>query len=92
MNVWLVRAGQRGENEDFALSRGLATIGWSELGDLNQYASKVDLLDALRMRHPDARPSRLQNWAGQIWAFYKTIQVGDIVAMPLKKRAAIGLD
>ncbi|MGC8485616.1 MAG: restriction endonuclease [Candidatus Baltobacteraceae bacterium] len=89
MNVWLVRAGKRGENEDLALSQDLATIGWSELGDLNQYASKVDLLDALRMRYPDARPSRLQNWAGQIWAFYKTMQVGDIVAMPLKKRAAI---
>lgn len=89
MNLWLVRAGRNGDREDLALSASLATIGWSELGDLSRYKSKSEVLDALAVCHPDANLGRLRNWAGQVWSFYQSIQGGDLVAMPLKKRAAI---
>ena len=88
-HLWLVRAGKSGDREDLALSAGIATIGWSELGDLNQYGSKGHLLDALAGCHPDANLRRLRNWAVQVWSFYHSIQIGDFVAMPLKKHAAI---
>lgn len=91
MSVWLVRAGRSGDREDLALSKGIATIGWSELGDLNRFTTKEEIGVALATCHPDANENRLQNWARQVWAFYRSIHDGDIVAMPLKKRAAIAL-
>ncbi len=89
MNVWLVRAGRSGDREDLALAEGIATIGWGELGDLSRFPTKADVQSALAECHPDANIGRLRNWAGQVWAFYQSISLGDIVAMPLKKRAAI---
>jgi restriction system protein len=38
---------------------------------------------------PTAKPSALANWAGQIDAFLFRIQVGDIVALPLKSTPAV---
>lgn len=89
--VWLVRAGREGEREDFALRSGLATIQWSELGDLSRFPSKQDIQDELAIQHQDANIFRLRNWAGQLWAFYANISIGDIIAMPLKKRAAVAI-
>jgi predicted Mrr-cat superfamily restriction endonuclease len=64
-------------------------IGWPELGDL----FLVKSLDAVRQRlneeHPDAKPSTVTNWAGQIDAFTRRIKTGDIVAMPLKTAPAV---
>jgi predicted Mrr-cat superfamily restriction endonuclease len=91
MNVWLVRAGRTGDREDLALESNIATIGWGELGDLTRFSEKPEIQSALATCHPDANIGRLRNWAGQVWAFYRTINIGDIVAMPLKKRAAIAL-
>lgn len=91
MDVWLVRAGRAGDREDLALECGLATIGWAELGDLRRFSNKTALQAALAACHPDANAGRLRSWTGQVWAFYQSVKIGDIVAMPLKKRAAIAL-
>ena len=39
-NVWVVRAGNRGQSEDFNFERGRATIGWEEIGDLSSCSSR----------------------------------------------------
>ena len=36
MALWLVRAGKRGEQEEFALNNRVAVIGWDDLPDLSQ--------------------------------------------------------
>jgi restriction system protein len=91
MNVWLIRAGSTGDRENLALDDGLSTIGWAELGNLSRFSLRDEVIDALAACYPDAGEGRLRNWASQIWAFYSLVQKGDIVAMPLKKRAAIAL-
>ncbi len=84
MSVWLVRAGGKGERQDFALDKGVAVIGWDDLPDLSQFDKREDLEAACREIYPDAKPRKIGNWAGQFWAFARGIQVGDIVALPLK--------
>jgi hypothetical protein len=42
MVVWLIRAGRYGQDEDLALEKNLAIIGWEELGDLSKVKSRED--------------------------------------------------
>ena len=39
MTLWLVRAGSRGEGEEYALTNNIVGIGWPELGDLSEVRS-----------------------------------------------------
>lgn len=89
MSIWLVRAGSGGENEGYALDNSVALIGWSEAGDLTGIGTKADLSTRLNQRFPDSKPKTLINWQSQIWPFLREIKVGDIVALPLKRRPAI---
>ena len=89
MAVWLVRAGSRGETETFALEHGVAAIGWDELPDVSGIASREQLADLMRQTYPDAKPQRIQNSVAQVWAFARTIAVGDLVTLPLKRRSAV---
>lgn len=89
MALWLVRAGSRGEREDLALEESLVIIGWEGLNDLSDIDTHEDLLARLEAAYPDAKKRTLRNWATQIWYFIKDMQVGDLVALPLKQRPAV---
>lgn len=89
MALWLVRAGARGEQETLAQEKNVAVIGWDELGDLSHISSKEELLELLRKTYPDDKENTLRNWRTQIWYFFKEIQIGDLVALPLKQRPSI---
>lgn len=91
MTLWLVRAGERGEREDFALEEGLAVIGWDELPDLSNIQSRASLKDIMRQRYPDAGEGRITNHTGQLWAFTNRMKQGDHVVLPLKSRAQIAV-
>ncbi|NLE76636.1 MAG: restriction endonuclease [Chloroflexi bacterium] len=41
--------------------------------------------------YPDINPKTIINWVGQLWAFVNRIQVGDLIVLPLKSRAAIAI-
>jgi len=84
MTLWLVRAGSRGEGEDYALQHNVVGIGWAELGDLSSVHSLEAIKRRLNEKYPDAKPSAVPNWAGQIDAFTHRIKEGDLVALPLK--------
>jgi restriction system protein len=89
MTVWLVRAGRHGENEAHALSHSAAVIGWDELGDLAGLDSFEDTRLRLQSTYSDAKESTISNWVSQVWAFVRRIEVGDLVALPLKTTPAI---
>lgn len=84
--AWLIRAGRNGEREHRALSEGLAILGWAEIGDLSRYHTWQELKTGLRAAYPDASPTVIGNWTGQLWKFDTAIQHGDLVVMPLKTR------
>jgi restriction system protein len=91
MAVWLVRAGEHGEQEDFAIQKGFAVVGWDELPDLSPIKSREDLAQLMKKTYPDQPPKRLINWTGQLWAFRNRIQADDLVVLPLKTRSAIAI-
>jgi restriction system protein len=84
--VWVVRAGKHGQDEPVALESGLAIIGFREIGDLATFASAKDLVAALRKADPEANQARAVNFSRQLLAFRDGLQVGDVVALPLKTR------
>jgi restriction system protein len=88
----MVRAGRHGEREQYAVEHGLAVIGWNELDfDLSALKTKDDLKKALEERHPSETKNAIANHAGQIWAFVKRIETGDMVVLPLKMQSAIAV-
>ncbi len=91
MTLWLIRSGKFGEREAFALDKGLAVIGWDELPDLSKLGSREELQSMLTATYHDVKVKTLANWESQLWPFAKVMAKGDLVAMPLKTRAAIAL-
>lgn len=89
MAIWLVRAGSGGERQEYALEHNTAVAGWDELADLRPYQSRDEIRQALTAAVPDAKPKKIMNWAAQLFAFAKRIQIGDLVLLPLKGRDAI---
>ena len=89
MTLWLVRCGSRGEGENYAFTNNVVGIGWPELGDLSAVHSLEAVKQRLGEQYPDAKQSRITNWAGQIDAFTRRIKEGDLVALPLKTAPAV---
>jgi len=91
MTVWMVRAGAHGEREDFALEKSLVVIGWNEVPDISRMQSREELKELLQQVYPDGKRGTIASWVGQLWAFLTRIEVGDLVALPLKARSAIAV-
>ncbi len=91
MSLWLIRAGGRGEREEFALENAQAVIGWGELPDLSALDDRVGLMALLETHYPGEKHKRLLNWASQLWPFVSSIEVGDLVVLPLKHRSAVAI-
>lgn len=89
MALWLVRCGGRGEGESYVLTNNVVGIGWPELGDISAVRSLDAIKQRLQDQHPDDKPSKISNWAGQLDAFTRRIKQGDLVALPLKTVPAV---
>ncbi|MDF3129456.1 restriction endonuclease [Kiritimatiellaeota bacterium B1221] len=91
MSVWLTRAGKYGEDEEKALDKGLAIIGWTEVPDL----SGVDSYDAMKKlvatHFSDAGEKTVQHMAAQLWAFSNRVKIGDVIVLPSKMRSVIAV-
>lgn len=91
MALWLVRAGRSGEYEDLALSSGRALIGFHEVPDMSSVNTKEELFEILQESYPDHVKNAIFNFRGQLWAFLKRMQEGDLVVLPLKMRSVIAI-
>jgi restriction system protein len=91
MAVWLVRAGRGGERQEFCLDHQVAVIGWTQISDLSQFKEREQLEDFYRKLEPDKTPNQIGSWVGQLWAFAKKIQIGDLITLPLKGQDAVAI-
>ncbi|MFN3368243.1 MAG: restriction endonuclease [Thermus sp.] len=89
MALWLVRAGKRGEIEDFCLQNRVIAGGWDEVPDLSLLDERDTLLKVLITTYPEKPRNALRNWASQLWAFAKEMKEGDLVALPSKREPTI---
>lgn len=84
--AWVIRAGAHGEHEQWNLDHGRATVGWSEVGDIGKCSSKIEILKLLFQTYPGDPEKRLTNYASQLWAFFDSISIGDLIILPSKIR------
>ena len=89
--LFLVRAGQNGEDEDLALENSLAIIDFRDIPSLEgamDYDAVAKLVgDAI----PEEKPRRRGNFSGQLWAFAAAMQEGDLVVLPRKLTSQIAI-
>lgn len=91
MAVWLIRAGKHGEDEDAALEKSLAIIGWKEMPDVSGVKTYEEMKERHGKVYPDMAPRAVQNNAAQLWAFSHRVKVGDLVVLPLKTRSVVAV-
>ena len=89
--VYLVRAGRNGEDEDVALEKNLALIGFSEIPSLEEARDYDAILKIVGEALPQSKPRAIGNFAGQLWAFSCAMQEGDIVVLPRKLTSQIAI-
>lgn len=91
LKVYVVRAGKLGEDEEIALDKQLAIIGFREIPSLADAADYAAVLAEVQSHMPGAKPRAVGNFAGQLWAFACAMQEGDIVVMPRKLTSQIAI-
>jgi len=89
MALWMVRSGKYGERERYNREQSIVSIGFEDLPDLSALPDRAALSQLMRERYADRSTKTIASWVGQVWTFAKSIQIGDLVAMPLKSSPAI---
>lgn len=84
MALWIVRAGKNGEQESDIEEKEVCAIGWNNLPELTNISSKTELNTIFLKYYKNDNEHSTRNKVNQIWAFLKTIKIGDMVAIPLK--------
>ena len=91
MQLWVLKGGRHGEQEERMLDRDLLAIGWHDMPDMTALNSKEELETVYRKTYPEAGEGRVANNVGQLSAFAKRMKKGDLVVVPLKTRSAIAV-
>jgi restriction system protein len=89
MALWGVRAGRHGEREAYCLDHSVVAIGWEELDDISAVSSRERLDQLMAETYPNLKKAKMNVWTGEVWAFKQRIAEGDLVALPLRNRAAV---
>jgi restriction system protein len=90
MTLWLMRAGSHGEYEQKFISEKRIYLTWEGLNhNLEKISERSKLRSLLATVYPNAKKGCINNHAGQIWAFSKSMKPGDWVVLPSKLKRAI---
>jgi restriction system protein len=76
---WMVRAGDNNELIPIWLEKGIASIGWSDLGNPQKFRSRNSFIEKCHEIYYGEKPGTRINWASQVWRFAYEIEVGDRV-------------
>ena len=86
-NVWLIAAGEGGRCWNDFVKESIAAIGWSEIGDLRQYARKEDLEKALTEHGFGTNPFQSSR---ALWEFAHEVQIGDVLIAKKGRNTILG--
>lgn len=85
MTVWVIRAGRKGEFEDYSLQEGIAIIGFGFRQSVADFESREQLRAEMGLINTTS------NAPGQLWRFAKEVQQGDMVALPRKQPKVVAV-
>ena len=88
VHYWLYSPGENAHIWGECLEKGIMAIGWDEIGDLNQYASKTEMKQAMKEHIDPSKPYTMA--AHATWQFAKEIKPGDIVFAKKGRATVIG--
>jgi restriction system protein len=91
MSLWMVRGRKYGSEESVALEENLACIGFSEIPDLSQAASKEQIMELVRKSYPDEKEAAYRNYVSQLFSFAHRMVPGDLVAMPFRNQPQVAV-
>lgn len=87
---WMIRAGDQNELIPTWMSQGIASIGWSSLGDPRSYNSKSELTHKADQVFSERKPKSRISWVNQVWRFSREIKNGDrVISFSREKREYI---
>lgn len=82
---WMVRAGDNNELIPIWISKQVAAIGWSDLGNPLNFSTRDKLIEKAHVVYPKEKPGTRINWGSQVWKFSRDIAVGDHVITYLRE-------
>lgn len=77
IHYWLYAPGERAAKWDEFYKNGVMGLGWSELGDLNLYDDKTDIVQ--KLKETLGGESTYVNSTHAVWQFVHDLKPGDIV-------------
>lgn len=91
MVAWVIRAGSHGERAEWAWAKGVSGGGWHQVGpDLLSCHTREEVQAYVEQVYAD-EPKAIPNVIAQLWMLVGRIQVGDLIAMPIKQTREIAL-
>jgi restriction system protein len=78
-NMWMVRAGEGAGYIESFQSENMVSIGWSEVGDMRQLASRDAFADAISSAYPGRKKGQTVMSVSQVFRFFREIKIGDDV-------------
>ncbi|WP_298915216.1 hypothetical protein [uncultured Algimonas sp.] len=79
MTAWMVRAGLKGHLFDRFIDDGIATVGWTEVGEVSTDETVETLREKFSKIWPSWHPNKIIMGAGQLYRFARVIQPGDMI-------------
>ncbi len=87
-HYWIYSPGEGAAIWDECYNKGIMAIGWEEIGDLRQYASKTEMKQAMKEHINPDRPYTMA--AHATWQFANEMKPGDIVFAKKGRNTVIG--
>ncbi|MEX1116706.1 MAG: AAA family ATPase [Akkermansiaceae bacterium] len=84
---WLTAPGESAKSWDGWTEQNIAAIGWGQIGDISQYATKEDIQEALQLQFPERNQAQA---AQMLWNFCHEMKEGDVVFAKLGISEMIG--
>lgn len=74
---WLYSPGEKASKWPLCTNAGLMCIGWDDMGDLSEYASREEMRDAVKKHYPTDGSAVNDSLA--VWQFANEMKPGDVV-------------
>jgi 5-methylcytosine-specific restriction protein B len=86
---WIIAPGENANQWDHCKKFSIVSIGWNQMGDLNQYASRDEIQQALSRVYPEIDKDQRHN-SLCLWQFSQEMKPGDIVFCKKGRSKLIG--
>lgn len=83
---WMIRAGDHNELILVWEDKGIASIGWPQLGNPKQYKTKEEMTARANMVFAESKPNSRNSWVSQVWRFSREINKGDRIITYYKEK------